>query len=112
MARPRIEIPMEKIAAFCRRWKIVEFSLFGSVLRDDFRPESDVDVLASFAADASWGWRDLLRMEEELSRMFGRTVDLVDRKLVEASPNYIRRRHILRSAEALIPPDVPESTDS
>ncbi len=51
----RIAIPQDKIADFCRRWKITEFALFGSVLRDDFRPDSDVDVLVTFAPDARWG---------------------------------------------------------
>jgi predicted nucleotidyltransferase len=80
---------------------VKEFSLFGSALRDDFRPDSDVDVLVRFAEDARWGLFDLVHMEEELSGILGRRVDLVDRRSVEASPNYIRRRHILSSLETV-----------
>lgn len=94
-----MEIPQEQIAAFCRRWKVVEFSLFGSALREDFGPESDVDVLVSFAGDTPWSLMALVRMEEELEQIFGREVDLVERAAVERSENYIRRRHILSSAE-------------
>ena len=60
-----IEIPKEKIADFCRKWKIVELSLFGSVLRDDFRPDSDVDILVTFSPDAEWSLLDHVAMEEE-----------------------------------------------
>lgn len=94
-----IEIPKEKIADFCRKWKIAEFSLFGSVLRDDFRPDSDVDALVSFSPDAEWSLLDHMAMEEELSSIFGRTVDLVSRRAIERSQNYIRRKAILESAQ-------------
>jgi hypothetical protein len=97
----RIALDHEKIGEFCRKWKITEFALFGSVLRDDFRPDSDVDVLVTFAEDAHWGLFDMVRMERELAAIIGRQVDLVDRKEVEASPNYIRRRHILKSMEPI-----------
>ena len=99
MARHNISIPEKELAAFCRKWKIQRLSLFGSVLRDDFRPDSDVDVLVSFLDEAQWGLFDLIHMEEELSATLGRKVDLVDRRSVEASENYIRRRHILSSLE-------------
>ena len=98
---PRISIDREKIAAFCRKWRVTEFSLFGSVLRDDFRPDSDVDVLVRFATDAAWGLFDLCRMEEELRELFGRDVDLVTRDSLEQSENYIRRRAILGSLEVV-----------
>ena len=94
-----IEIPKEKIAAFCRKWKIVELALFGSVLRDDFRPDSDVDVLVRFAPDAEWGLFDHLAMEEELSGILGRNVDVVSRSAIERSDNYIRRKAILGTAQ-------------
>jgi uncharacterized protein len=97
----RIEIPRKAVADFCRRWRVTEMSLFGSVLRDDFRPDSDIDVLVRFAPDARHSVFDLMRMEKELAELFGRKVDLVDRGVVEASPNYIRRRHILESAEVI-----------
>lgn len=93
-----IEIPHDRIAEFCRKWKIREFALFGSVLRDDFRPESDVDVLVTFDQDTGWSWRDRDRMEEELKEIFGREVDMVERRRVEQNRNYILRKHVLRSA--------------
>lgn len=96
-----LEIDRAKIAEFCRRWQILEFSLFGSVLRDDFRPGSDIDVLVRFAADARWGLFAVVHMEEELEQLFGRKVDLVERCAVERSENYIRRRHILQHNEAI-----------
>ena len=96
-----IDIPEEKIAEFCRKWKITELALFGSVLREDFAPESDVDVLVSFADDADWGLFDMVHMEDELGEVLGRKVDLVTRNSVEASRNYIRRRHILSSLEPI-----------
>ncbi|CAN5567561.1 nucleotidyltransferase family protein [soil metagenome] len=94
-----IEVDRERIAGFCRRWRITELSLFGSVLRDDFRPESDVDVLVVFAPEAEWGFGDLLQMEEELTEIFGHRADLVEKRFVEQNRNYIIRKHILRSAE-------------
>jgi len=93
--KARIEIPGEKIREFCRRWKITEFSLFGSVLRDDFRSDSDVDVLVTFSADAHWRYYHLLDMKDELKGIFGREVDVIEKRLVEKSDNYIRRKHIL-----------------
>ena len=94
-----IEMPKEKIADFCRKWKIVELSLFGSVLRDDFRPDSDVDVLVTFSPDAEWSLLDHMAMEEEMSAMLGGKVDLVTRKAIERSENYIRRKAILETAQ-------------
>ena len=90
-----------EMADFCERWQIAELALFGSVLRDDFGPESDVDVLVGFRPTATHTLLDLERMEDQLTRILGRKVDLVDRAAVEASRNYIRRRAILESAETL-----------
>jgi len=101
MGIPRIDFDRHRIAAFCRKWKVTEFSLFGSVLRDDFTPDSDVDVLVQFAEDARWGLFDLCRMEDELREIFGRDVDLITRRSVEQSPNWIRRKHILESLETV-----------
>jgi len=101
MNRTKIDIPKEKIDEFCQKWKIVELSLFGSVLRDDFRPDSDVDVLVTFAPDARYSLFDLVHIEEELREILRRNVDLVERKAVERSENYIRRKHILGSLEAI-----------
>jgi predicted nucleotidyltransferase len=97
----RIALPPEVLADFCRRWKVVEIALFGSILRDDFGPGSDVDVLVSFKAGSSWSLFDLVTMEDELSQIIGRQVDLVERQAVERSENYIRRRNILSSLETI-----------
>lgn len=97
----RIPMPKEAIEKFCRKWHIVEFALFGSVLRDDFRGDSDVDVMVVFERGAHWGFDDLLKMRGELEGIFGRKVDLVERRLIEQSPNYIRRRHILSNMERI-----------
>jgi len=95
----RIPVDNGRLTDFCQRWKIVELGFFGSVLREDFGPGSDVDVLAAFAPDAPWGLLDHVQMEEELSELLGRKVELVSRRAVERSPNWIRRRAILESAE-------------
>ncbi len=96
-------IPIERgiVEAFCRKWKISELALFGSVLRDDFRPDSDVDVLVSFAQEADWSLLDHMAMEEELAGILGRKVDLVSRRAIERSANRIRRQAILGSAEVV-----------
>lgn len=96
----KISIDRDKIAEFCHRWKITEFALFGSVLREDFRPDSDVDVLVTFTDDAKWSLFDHVTMEEELSVIFGRKVDLVSRRAIERSANWIRRQAILEGAES------------
>ncbi len=101
MKKQQIMIPRRKIAAFCRRWKVVEFSLFGSVLRDDFRPDSDVDALVTFAPDSRVSLFDLVRMEDELKNIFGRDVDLVERAAIERSENYIRRKSILSNTQVV-----------
>ncbi len=95
----QIDIPHKAIAAFCKKWKIVQLDIFGSVLRDDFRPDSDVDVLVAFEAGVEWSFEQWLDMICELESIFGRSVDLVERRLVEQSPNYIRRKHILDHLE-------------
>ena len=96
-----IPLDYERIAGFCRRWKITELSLFGSALRADFRPDSDVDMLVSFAPDAHWTLFDVLHMEQELKELVGREVDLAERQAVEQSANYIRREHILQNLEKI-----------
>lgn len=97
----QLEVSREQIANFCRKFHITQLCLFGSVLRDDFHNDSDVDVLVTFAAGKSPSFLDLLRMEGELQELFGRRVDLVERQLVEQSENYIRRRHILETAQVI-----------
>jgi len=94
-----ISVSKSKIAAFCRRWKISELAFFGSVLRPDFRSDSDVDVLVTFVPDAAWSLFDHVRMEDDLQAVLGREVDIVTRRAVERSSNPIRRRAILECAE-------------
>lgn len=97
----QLPIDREKIAEFCQRHHITEFALFGSVLREDFRPDSDVDVLVRFAPDAHPTLFTLEDMEAELRELFGRHVDLVDKRAVEASHNPYRRNAILRGQEVV-----------
>ncbi len=99
MTLRRTNCPEEQIEEFCRRWNIRTLALFGSVLRDDFRPDSDVDVLFTYDDDAGLSGFDLVDMEDELSRILGRKVDLVSRRAIEESRNWIRRESILGNAE-------------
>ena len=96
-----VEIDREKITAFCERWKVSNLALFGSVLRDDFREDSDLDVLVEFRPDATVGLFDLSQMQRQLSEIFGREVVLVDRRSVEQSRNYFRRKSILCEVETI-----------
>lgn len=96
-----IQLPEEKLVEFCQRWKVSEFALFGSVLRDDFRPDSDIDVLITFAPDAKRGLMTLTKMKYELEDLLGREVDLVNKHAVEASHNWIRRNEILGTAQVI-----------
>jgi uncharacterized protein len=101
MVVKNIEIPIDKIADFCQRWKITEFAFFGSVLRDDFRPDSDIDVLVTFAPNAHRTLFDMVDMQDELEAMFARKVDLVSKRGIERSRNYLRRKAILNSAQII-----------
>lgn len=96
-----IDYDKEKLRDFCRKWKVTEFSLFGSVVRDDFGPDSDVDVLVRLAADAPWRLSTWLEMQQELEVLFKRHVDLIERDAVEQSDNRFRKRAILSSAVML-----------
>lgn len=96
--KTKIRIPRKKIAEFSRRWKVTEFSLFGSVLRDDFRPDSDVDVLITFAPGAQISLFDLVQMKLDLEKMFKRPVDVVEKDALE---NPFRRREILKTAKVV-----------
>lgn len=95
------ELPQDKIADFCQRWKVEELALFGSALRDDFGPKSDVDLLVSFAEDARPTLFDMVEMQQELESMLDRKVDLVSRRGIETSRNYLRRNAILSSAQSI-----------
>lgn len=96
--RKKFSIPRKKIAAFCKRWGITEFSLFGSVLRKDFRPDSDIDVLVSIDPRAHIGLFEIAEMIIELEGMFKRPVDLVEK---EGLRNPYRRSEILNTAKVI-----------
>ena len=99
--RGRLGVSMDSIRSFCERWQVGELALFGSVLRNDFGPDSDIDVLIEFDSERTPGLFGVVRMERELADLFGRKVDLVTRGAVENSRNYIRRRSILESAQVV-----------
>jgi len=94
----QLSIDRQLIEAFCRKWKVKELSIFGSALRQDFRPDSDVDVLVSFQEDAPWSLFDWVDMIDELKGIFGREVDLVEK---DAIRNPFRRHHILHNHEVV-----------
>ena len=96
-----VTLPMDAIRRFCQHWQVTELALFGSVLRDDFRPDSDIDVLVQFRDDVEYSLRDLIQMGDELEALFGRPVDLIDRQAIEESLNYIRREIILNSRQVI-----------
>ncbi len=93
-----LAIPDRLLADFCRRWKILELSVFGSVLRDDFTTDSDVDVLVSFEPDAAWSLFDIVSMRQELATLLDRPVDLVEEAGLR---NPFRRAAILKSKRQL-----------
>lgn len=97
----QIPVDQETITAFCRRWHVAELAVFGSVLRDDFDADSDVDVLISFLPDETPTLFDMVRMQKELEAILGREVDLVSRRGIEESHNHFRKREILNSAEVI-----------
>ena len=93
-----VDLSEEELSAFCRKWQVAELSLFGSALRQDFGPDSDVDLLVTFADDAPWSGFDLTVMADELRHRLGRDVDLVER---DAIRNPFRRREILSTRRVL-----------
>lgn len=94
----RIPLPLERLASFCQKWKLQELALFGSVLREDFSPQSDIDVLVSFSPEARWSLFEFVEMKEELEELFGRDVDLVSRGGLR---NPFRRHEILTTRQVV-----------
>ncbi|OCQ99613.1 DNA polymerase subunit beta [Nostoc sp. MBR 210] len=92
---------MEQIQEFCQRWQVTEFALFGSVLRDDFRTDSDIDILITFSPTAKRGLTETLQMRDELQAIFNRPVDLIVKAAIERSENWLRRKNILESAQVI-----------
>jgi len=95
------ELPRDRLIDFCQRWQITELAVFGSILRDDFRPDSDIDLLVTFAPIAHWGLLSHVRMERELSQMLNRPVDLIEKAAIQESPNWLRRNEILQTAQTI-----------
>ena len=91
----------QQLAEFCQKWQITEFALFGSVLRDDFTPNSDVDILVTFDPQAKRSLFDLVHMREELSQLLERKVDILTKKSVELNHNWLRRHEILKAARVI-----------
>jgi predicted nucleotidyltransferase len=96
----RIDLPLQSIADLCRRWKIDRLEIFGSSLRNDFRPDSDIDFLYTAAPDARWGW-DIVDLQQELSDILHRPIHLLSRRAVESSENPFKRRSILSEARII-----------
>jgi predicted nucleotidyltransferase len=94
-----LSIPQHRVAEFCQANGIARLAIFGSALREDFGPESDIDVMVSFNEDVHHTLFDMSRMEAELKEIFGREVDLVSQRGIESSSNHLRRKAILESAE-------------
>lgn len=92
---------MAEIEDLCSRKQITEFALFGSILRDDFRPDSDIDVLVTFAPHARKGLLTLAKIKYELEDLFGREVDILTKKSLETGQNSVRCRNILESAKVI-----------
>jgi predicted nucleotidyltransferase len=101
MTPVNLGVSQDKIADFCRRWKIIQLAVFGSAVRGQLRPDSDLDLLVVFAPNADWSMFDHYKMESELVELFAREVDLISRQAVEENPNWICRKDILDSARII-----------
>ncbi|PSN19105.1 nucleotidyltransferase [filamentous cyanobacterium CCP5] len=94
-------LPYEQLVDFCESWEVTELALFGSILRDDFGPESDIDFLVTFAPNSHRSLLDLVKMEQQLENLLCRKVDLITKKSIEQSHNWIRRQAILDTAQVI-----------
>ena len=96
-----ITLPTQEIQEFCQRWHITELALFGSVLREDFRPDSDIDILVSFDPNFQRGLTETMQMREELQTIFQRKIDFIVKSAIERSENWLRRQNILTTAQVI-----------
>ena len=96
-----IDLDSQAIRNFCRKWKIKELSVFGSILREDFRPESDIDFLVTYDRNATWDLYDAQLIREELAGVVGRSVDLISRSAIERSDNRFVKKEVLSTAESV-----------
>jgi predicted nucleotidyltransferase len=101
--RPGLSIDRHKLTALCQHWKIAKLELFGSVLRDDFRDDSDIDFLVTWQANSRRDLFEFVAMHEDFSQLFDRRVDLVSRKSIETSHNFLRQAAILGTAQPFYP---------
>ena len=101
MTPANLKIDDAAIADFCRRWKIKQLAVFGSAVSGNLRPDSDIDLLVTFAPDAGWTMFDHYQMENELTEMLAREVDLVSIQALNENPNPVYREQILHSAKVL-----------
>jgi uncharacterized protein len=99
MKPQNIDLHLVEIQKTCKRWKIKELALFGSVLRDDFRSDSDIDLLVTFEPDAKRGLTETFQIQDEFQAIFGRKVDLIVKSAIERSDNWLRKKNILESAQ-------------
>ncbi|MCW6037371.1 nucleotidyltransferase domain-containing protein [Spirulina subsalsa FACHB-351] len=97
----RLGITPEHLAEFCQHHQIAELALFGSILRDDFNPDSDIDFLVSYLPTAQRNLLQKLCLQEQLETLLGRPVDLVSKTAIERSRNWLRRQNILSSAKVI-----------
>ena len=99
-SKTRIPLPFEAIVDLCKHHDVERLDIFGSILREDFGPGSDVDFLVAFQNDDYGPWMSKLqRLQDDLTALLGREVDVVDRRGIERSDNWIRRNQILSTAE-------------
>ncbi|MEM9216146.1 MAG: nucleotidyltransferase domain-containing protein [Cyanobacteria bacterium P01_F01_bin.150] len=101
MVCDRLNTTGQQLAEFCQQRQIAELSVFGSVLRDDFGPNSDIDLLIAYAPTAKRGLLEKMCLKEEFEQLFKRPVDLVSKTAIEQSHNWIRRKNILDSAKTI-----------
>ena len=99
----RLNISMDALTEFCQKWKINKLGAFGSVLREDFQSESDLDFLVAFSQDADWSVLDHVAMQQELEQLSGRKVDLVTEKALNRSNNWIRQKEIRETVNQVYP---------
>jgi uncharacterized protein len=96
-----LTLPGESLTKLCQHWQIVELSLFGSILREDFNADSDIDVLVKFSEEAKITFFDLDVIEQQLTQLFHRPVDVVTKQAIEQSYNPIRRKNILNNSKVI-----------
>ncbi len=96
-----INVQKEKLSEICRRYKIIELSLFGSALRDDFTESSDIDLLVEFMPDSGITLFNIVDLKDEFEKLFGRDVDIVPKNAVKKSRNYLRKKAILKNYKVI-----------